>query len=372
VALFPDIPVAPTPRRTVRRFGWILLALAVVGGFAFASVPAPYVIEQPGPVFNTLGTISVVGSKGTAASDIPLIEIPKQKTYPTGGSLDMLTVNVIGDRANPPSWFEVAQAWLDPSKAVLPVDAVYPAGETVQQSNKQSVVDMQNSQKDAVAAALTHLGYPLTSTVTVAGFSPSSPSAGVLKDGDGIVSINGTAVDNVVGLRALIGKSGAGTPMTMVIVRKGERQTVRVTPALSGKTPVIGIFPAVSYTFPFQVKIQLENVGGPSAGQMFALGIIDKLTPGKLNGGADVAGTGTIDAQGNVGAIGGIRQKLYGARAAGATWFLAPYSNCNEVTGHIPAGISVLAVKTLKDSLADLKAISSGSSTSGLLTCPSK
>jgi PDZ domain-containing protein len=138
----------------------------------------------------------------------------------------------------------------------------------------------------------------------------------------------------------------------------------------SPSVPIVGIYPAIAYTFPFSVKIQLQNVGGPSAGQMFALGIIDKLTAGKLNGGKRVAGTGTIDSAGNVGAIGGIRQKLYGARDAGATWFLAPYSNCNEVTGHIPSGIHVLAVKTLKDSLKALTAISTGASTSGLLTCP--
>ncbi len=369
MALFPDVPAVPVRRRSGRRVGWILLALAVVGGFAFANVPAPYVIEQPGPVFNTLGTVT------NAGKSVPLIDIPTKKTYPTGGSLDMLTVNLVGDPSNPPSWFEVAQAWLDPSRAVLPVASVYPAGETVQQSNKQSAVDMQNSQRDAVAAALTTLGYPLTSTLTVGGLSAGSPSKGVLRDGDEIFSVDGASVSSVLGLRAQIAQSGAGKPLSLVIERSGVRQTVQVTPAMSTDTPsvpVIGVYPAVAYTFPFEVKIQLENVGGPSAGQMFALGIIDKLTPGKLNGGAKVAGTGTIDAQGDIGAIGGIRQKLYGARDAGATWFLAPYSNCDEVTGHVPSGIRVLAVKTLTDSLKALKAISSGGSTSRLLTCPVK
>ena len=124
------------------------------------------------------------------------------------------------------------------------------------------------------------------------------------------------------------------------------------------------------YTFPFEVMIQLNNVGGPSAGQMFALGIIDKLTTGKLNGGDHVAGTGTIDNEGNVGAIGGIRQKMYAAKDAGNSWFLAPQSNCDEVTGHIPSGLTVFAVKTLDDSLAVMKAISSHSSTAGLPSCP--
>ena len=104
---------------------------------------------------------------------------------------------------------------------------------------------------------------------------------------------------------------------------------------------------------------------------MFALGIIDKLTPGSLNGGADVAGTGTISSEGDVGAIGGIRQKLYGARNAGAEYFLAPASNCDEVVGHIPAGLSVFSVATLSDSLAALDALRSGTAArvAGLPAC---
>ena len=372
MALFIDdhrTDVRSPARRRVTIIGWILLLAAIFGTLAFTLVPAPYVIEEPGPVFNTLGTVNNGGKQ------VPLIEIPGQKTYPTGGALDMLTVNVAGSRERPPSWFEVAQAYLDTSKAVLPVDALYPAGTSVEQSNAQANVDMQNSQKDAIAAALTHLGYTLPASLTVGGLSRESPSAGILEKGDTIVSVDGQTTDSVLGLRAIIAKSGAGTPLSIVIERGGVAKTVAVTPELSGgadPVPVVGIFPAIVYTYPFDVKIQLENVGGPSAGQMFALGIIDKLTPGQLNGSAKVAGTGTIDGAGVVGPIGGIRQKLYGARTAGATWFLAPYSNCDEVTGHIPNGIRVLAVKTLDDSLAALKAIKAGSSTSKLLSCPTR
>ena len=372
MALFIDDShlLSPSPsRRRFTRVGWVLLAAAVLSTLAFTLVPAPYVIEQPGPVFNTLGTV-IKGGK-----QVPLIQIPGQKTYPTGGALDMLTVNIGGSREQPPSWFEEAQAYLDSSKAVLPVDAVYPVGTSIEQSDAQANIDMQNSQKDAVAAALTSLGYTLPAVLTVGGLSPQSPSSGILQKGDTIVSVDGQTADSVLGLRAIIAKSGAGTPVSIAIERGGVAQTVQVTPELSSgadAVPVIGIFPAIVYTYPFQVKIQLENVGGPSAGQMFALGIIDKLTPGQLNGGKKVAGTGTIDGAGNVGPIGGIRQKLYGARTGGATWFLAPYANCNEVTGHIPNGIRVLAVKTLSDSLAALKAIKDGSSTSGLLSCPTR
>jgi PDZ domain-containing protein len=372
VALFIDDrheSVASLARRRITRLGWVLLAAAIFGTLAFTLVPAPYVIEQPGPVFNTLGTVT------NGDKQVPMIEIPGQKTYATGGALDMLTVSIAGSRDQPPSWFEVAQAYLDASKAVLPVDAIYPAGTSVQQSNAQAAVDMQNSQKDAVAAALTHLGYTLPASLTVGELSPKSPSSGILRKGDTIVSVDGQTTDTVLGLRAIIAKTGAGTAVSIAIERGGAAKTVQVTPEMSGgadSVPIIGIFPAIVYGYPFDVKIQLENVGGPSAGQMFALGIIDKLTPGKLTGGAKVAGTGTIDGTGVVGKIGGIRQKLYGARAAGATWVLAPYSNCDEVTGHVPSGIRVLAVRTLDDSLAALKAIKAGSSTRGLLSCPTR
>lgn len=368
MALFTDDqPDHQAPRRRGRRIGWLLLVIAVVGTLAFSLVPSPYLIERPGPVFNTLGTVTL--DHGT----VPMISIPTEETYPTRGTFDMLTVDLVGNREQPPNFFEVISAWFDPARAVVPLDSVYPVGYTLQDSTRDGAIEMANSQKDAIAAALTELGYHLPSTVTVAGFSPKSPSAGILKNGDEILDVNGSAVKDVPGLKAAIATSGVGKPLSLAIRRAGQDQTVTVVPELSGGTasaPIIGIYPSVDYTLPFEVKIQLENVGGPSAGSMFALGIIDKLTPGALNGGRKVAGTGTIDSDGTIGPIGGIRQKLYGAVGAGAKWFLAPYANCNEVTGHVPSGLKVLAVRNLDDSLAALKAISTGAGTGTLPTCP--
>ncbi|HEV7564503.1 MAG TPA: PDZ domain-containing protein [Microbacteriaceae bacterium] len=355
------------PRSVV--VGWVLLGVAFVLALCLALVPAPYVIEEPGPVFNTLATDQVVGT-AASKSDKPLITIPGQKTYPTTGALDLLTVSVVGNPQALPSWMEVASAWFDPSKAVLPVDAVFPPGETSQQSNQANQTLMIDSQKDAVAAALNKLGYHFPQAVAVKQVISKTPAAGILKVGDEIVSVNGTPVPGVQSLRDALAKNGAGKPAQIGIVRAQAAQTVTITPVKSGTSVVLGIGAGMDYTFPFNVSIQLNNVGGPSAGQMFALGIIDKLTPGSLNGGKKVAGTGTIDNEGNVGAIGGIRQKMYSARSAGATWFLAPASNCDEVTGHIPSGLKVVAVKTLDNSLAALKAISTGGNTGSLPTCP--
>ena len=216
-------------RSRARRLGWILLIVALVGTVIFAMLPSPYVIERPGPVFDTLGTVKI--GDGT----VPMIEIPGQKTWPATGSLDMLTVSMLGDPSNLPNWLDVASAWLDPSQAVLPVDAVYPPGYSVQDSVKQGTVDMKNSQEDAMAAALRELGHKVPSVVTVAGLSEKSPSKGILKDGDTIVSVAGTPIDSVNGLRDAIAAGGVGTPLPMTILRGTATLSETVTPTLSSE-----------------------------------------------------------------------------------------------------------------------------------------
>lgn len=362
----PRQRIAPS-KRTIA--GWVSVAVAAVVTVALAVAPAPFVIEQPGPVFNTLGTDQRVGSTPTADAK-PLISIPGKKTYPTAGSLDLLTVSVVGNPDQRPGWFEIVSAWFDPSRAVLPVDAVFPPGTTTEQSNAQNAALMVDSQQDAVAAALNELGYDFPEAVAVKQVIKGTPAADVFTVGDEITTVNGKPVPGVQTLRKLVAANGTDKSAEVGILRKGVASTVSITPVSSGGQTVLGIGAGMDYTFPFDVKIQLDDVGGPSAGQMFALGIIDKLTPGELNGGKRVAGTGTIDNEGNIGPIGGIRQKMFGARAAGATVFLAPATNCDEVTGHIPGGLTVYSVKTLADSLKVLKAVRSGGSTSGLASCP--
>lgn len=378
MTLFTDAPgeseepggsaaVSPRERRT--RIGWVFLAVAFAIALLLGLAPAPYVIEQPGPVFNTLGSAAANGS-GHSGTGAPLITIPHETTYPTAGALDLLTVSAVGNPSSLPSWFEVLSAWLDPQKAVLPVDVAYPPSVTVKQQNAENTAQMVNSQQDAIAAALNHLGYTFPQSVDVKQVIASSPASGKLKAGDQITAVDSVPVHGIQSLRDAIAQHGTATPAAIGIVRDGTPQTVEITPAASGHAAILGIGVGMNYTFPITVKIRLDNVGGPSAGMMFALGIIDKLTPGQLNGGKKVAGTGTIDSEGNVGPIGGIQQKMFGARGAGATIFLAPASNCNEVTGHVPDGLRVFAVKKLDDSLTVLKTIVSGGNTGALTSCP--
>ncbi|GGF26612.1 YlbL family protein [Subtercola lobariae] len=348
-------------RRTI---GWVSLIAALALALGMSFIPSPYVIEQPGPVFNTLGTSSHDGS------EVPLISITGAPTYPTAGSLDMLTVSVVGTPSSLPSWAEIVGAFFDTSKAIVPLDAIYPPQVTVDQQNQENQAMMVDSQQEAIAAALTNLNIAFTTQVTVAQLADGSPATGILQVGDIIDSVNGTPVTSVDDLRAAVAANGDAQPATLVITRSGAQQTVQVTPTkASDGTILLGIGAGATYTFPFTVNIQLDNVGGPSAGMMFALGIIDQLTPGELNGGKNVAGTGTISADGTVGAIGGIRQKMFGAVDSGASYFLAPASNCDEVVGHVPNGLRVFAVKTLSDSLTALGDISSGQGMDSLPTC---
>jgi Lon-like protease len=365
-------PAQPRPRSRARTAGWVLVALAVVLAILASVLPSPYVIELPGPVFNTIGTQQQ--GTGSKAEQVKLIQVSGHKTYATAGALDMLTVSIEGTATQRPSWVSVIKALFTKSDAVIPASAVYPAGETTEQVNKQDAADMKNSQQSAVAAALIHEGYDIPSTITVGTVEQGSAADGVLKDGDVIESINGTSLatnSDSTTLRDLVAKNGAGKPARLVVKRDGADQTVTVTPKNEDGTVLLGVGVSEAFRFPFRVSIKLQDVGGPSAGMMFALGIIDEITPGHLNGGKHVAGTGTITAGGQVGAIGGIRQKMYGARNAGATVFLAPKSNCDEVVGHVPSGLDVYAVSTLSQASHDLSVVASGGSTAGLARCGS-
>lgn len=372
MVLFDEkVTVTPPPRRPMSRAtlaGIWALVVALVVLLVLTFLPTAYVIQQPGPVYNTLGT-----AQNADGEDVPLITVDGAQTYPTDGSLDLLTVQVVGNPQRTPSWLELAGAWFDRTRAVLPLESVFPAGQTTEERRNQSTTMMVNSQQDATAAALTEAGFDVPSDIVVYDFSEGSVSQAVLEVDDVILAANGTPVDGVVDLREVI-NDGDGDDVDLTILRDGAEQTVSVTPTeqtdANGTTSwVIGVVLATEFDFPIDVQIQLNNVGGPSAGMMFALGIVDLLTPGDLTGGEDVAGTGTITAEGAVGPIGGIRQKMWGAVGAGAEWFLAPQANCDEVVGHVPDGLRVFAVEDLDDALTAVETVAEGGDLDALPTC---
>ena len=361
---------APAPRRRWNRstaVGVWSLIVATLILFVFTFLPSPYVIQQPGPVLDTLGT-----SPDADGNEVPLITVPDEEDTPSEGQLDLLTVQINGSRERTPNWISLAQAWFDPSRAVVPLDRIFPSGQSTEQRNTENAALMSDSQLEASAAALRQLGYVVPQDVVVGTVDDAGASAGVLDLGDVITSLNGAPVASVEEIRAAV-QAGGGSAVALGIDRDGTESSVSVTPRLAevnGQQQwLLGVGLTLGFELPVDVQIRLNNIGGPSAGMMFALGIIDKMSPGDLTGGQHIAGTGTIDAAGIVGPIGGIRQKLYGARDAGATWFLAPQANCNEVVGHVPDGIRVFSVSTLQDSLTALEVIRDGGNLDALPTC---
>ena len=188
------------------------------------------------------------------------------------------------------------------------------------------------------------------------------PAYGVLKAGDVITAVDGQAVTGPTILTGLIAAHPAGSTLTVTITRNGQSRQVKVGTKESGGRPVMGVQIEEEFRFPFNVNISVGDIGGPSAGMMFALGIIDKLSNDNLTGGKFIAGTGEITAAGAVGEIGGIQQKMVGARQAGATIFLTPASNCSDTKGAVPAGLRLVKVSTLSQAVGYLQALKAGKS----------
>ncbi len=327
------------------------ISFVLVGGGLFATLaPTPYLVEQPGPVYNVLSNIG----------GAPMITVSGQKSYPTSGSLNMLTVTLKGTSARGASWLDVGLAKVDPSLAIVKITDIYPPGWDDAKLNQDADLMMLDAQANAKAAALNLLHIPFTSEIKVTQVSKSSPAGPVLKAGDTLLKVDGKIATGIDQLKAYVSANKGAKPVSLVIERAGVKQTVAITPKLIQGEWRLGIYVQEVPSFPFKIDIQVGDVGGPSGGQILALAIFDKLTPGSLTGGKNIAGTGTVDPQGTIGPIGGIRQKMYGASRAGIKYFLAPDSNCDEVVGHIPDGLNVFKVKTLQDSLKALAAIKAG------------
>jgi Lon-like protease len=297
----------------------LLLVLAAVTVF----LPVPYVTMSPGP------TVNVLGDSGNRA----IIDVQGHRTYPTKGDLRLTTVSV----TNPTRKIGLGlalRAWFDGRRAVLPRKVVYPDDQTPEDVEQQSTVEMVSSQDTAIAAALTELGYKLPLQAEVLAVTKGSPAVGKLKARDLIREINGTKITTVKQVAAAVQKTGIGKTATFVVRRDGETKQVRIKAKASPDDPkraVVGVQIGTGYDFPFPVSVRLsEDIGGPSAGLIFSLGVYDTLTPGSLSGGADIAGTGTIDERGRVGPIGGIQQKIVAASEAGAKIFLVPPDNCDS------------------------------------------
>jgi Lon-like protease len=323
----------------------VLIALAVA-----LIAPVPFVALTPGPTLNTLG---VSGSK-------PLIQIKGHLTYPTSGHLNMVTVSFIGGPGTSFNIFSALRAWLSPDDAVVPEQEIFTPGQTPQQVARQDTEQMANSQELAQAAALCQLNIRFKTEDTIRATVKGMPAAGRLQAGDAIAAVDGKPVTCRADAGTLIKARRPGAPVQLTILRHGRTERVRLATANAQGTPEIGVQLVESFVFPFTVTISIGDIGGPSAGLMFALGIIDKITPDNLTGGRFIAGTGEIEANGTVDPIGGIQQKMVGAREGGATIFLTPAANCPDTAGAVPAGMRLIKVSSLAGAVAALQALKAG------------
>jgi PDZ domain-containing protein len=319
--------------------------LVLVLGLSGAVFRVPYVVLSPGPTVNTLGR--------DGGTDI--IAIKGHPISKTTGNLNLTTVSV---ETQDTTVYGAITGWLAGDEAVVPHDSVYPPGQSEQQTNARDKQDFIQSQNSAIVAASCELGYP--TGIGVLAVNPDSPNVSVLKEGDKFVSFNGVPVSDDAALRKVLSSLSVGAKVPVVVSRAGVDTKVMVTlsaPPSGSKIPLLGITLQQGCLPPFQISLALAGIGGPSAGLMFALGIVDKISTDDLTHGRFIAGTGMINADGSVAPIGGIQLKMLAARRAGATVFLAPAGNCNDVRGSTPSGLNVIKVSSLHDAITSLNAV---------------
>lgn len=305
--------------------------------------PLPYVLVEPGTPSDTLGKV-----KGKPVLEIVGTKARPITVFPTTGKLNLTSIWV----TSPSSYlqtFELLRAWMDGERSVQPRGVFYPKNVDAKKVLDESKADMKNSQLSAQLAALRFLNIPYTQKLLVENLTIDSPNKNLLKKGDQLVTFAGEKIDSTSELRSLITSSSSEKVRATILRAEKEREIT-----LQVQEKAIGVLISEDYDLPFSIKINLKNIGGPSAGLIFSLAVIEKLTSEDLVRGRNIAGTGTITPRGKVGPIGGIEEKLIGAARAGATLFLAPAENCPEIR-HIPKGLQVVPVENLTEAVAALR-----------------
>jgi PDZ domain-containing protein len=332
------------------------LSLLVLLAVAFV-LPVPFVKLAPGPTFNVIGNVN----------DLPVISIEGTTTYPTTGVLDMLTVLESGGPRGGLTFVDALASWFNAADAVLPRELVYPDDVSGEEVKRRQASMFSTSESDAIGAALNYLKRPVGTKLVVTSVTSDSPADGLLVATDNIISIDAKPVTLPKEVSDAVQAKPIGTSFDFEVKRTVDGTTetkhVSVTSAANpddAVKPYLGIGVGIYYVPDFTIDFTLKDVGGPSAGLMFTLGLIDKLSPADLAKGRHIAGTGTITPDGTVGPIGGIRQKLAGARNEGAELFLMPAVHCTEAQGHVPDGLTVAAISTLAEAVTAIDTWTAG------------
>jgi Lon-like protease len=330
-------------RRTWTVVSASLLALAL--GLLGATLPVPLVALGPGPTYDTLGTVD----------GQTVVEVDGLPVFPTTGHLNMTTVSVT-DRL---TMFSVLALWASPESQVVPREPIYPSSMSLDQIQQQNTAQFTSSEANAEAAALAELQLP--ATVLVTSLVTDTPAAAILRPGDELLAVAGQQMDSVREVSDVLVPTRPGDMVAVQYRRAGEVHDVQI-PLASRPDREQGLLGVIlgAKLRDGDIRIGLDGVGGPSAGLMFALAVVDKLTPDDLAGGRFVAGTGAIEATGNVTPINGIPFKMRKAYDEGATVFLVPAANCEEAVATNPGNLQLIRVGTLHDAVTALGSLKSG------------
>lgn len=317
------------------------------------SLTVPYAAEGPGPTFNTLGEVD----------GVEVVEITGAETDEVVGNLNMTTVSVRTGM----TLSQVLSRWLFTDDTIVPIEQIFPPGQSVEEVQQSNSTAFTASEASATIAAMNFLNLPVEAEVVEV--MEDSAAFGRFEPGDTLLEVNTTAVTTPGQVQEIIREMAPGEEVTISYLREGEKGSATVELGEhpnDSSVPLLGISMTSVPTSDTKVSYNLEDIGGPSAGMMFSLAVVDKLSDGPLNGGKFIAGSGTISEDGSVGPIGGIAHKVRAAEEAGAEIFLAPTDNCAEALTADAGEMAILKVDTLEDAIAQLAAYNSGG---GYQTC---
>ena len=321
----------------MRRFFRVaFLAGMFAVAFAAAWIRLPYYAVGPGP-----------------ANEVdPLIDVQGVPRYPSRGRLIMTTVR----------WQQVTAlqslvAWIDDARFIVGEEEIYPPGIDRELEEQRAISQMDQSKIDASVVVLSELfDYPEEhgDGALIEATGSDCPAAGELFVGDVVLSIDGRRIGSTADARRAIDGVPIDEPVSFRVRAGGDVHEIELLrePCAGMSEPLIGI--SMVDAFPFHIEIESGNVGGPSGGMMFSLGLYDALTPGDLTAGRTIAGTGTITPTGKIGGIGSIADKVIGAERAGATVFLVPSQNMPELRGVDAGNMELISVGTFDEAVAAL------------------
>jgi Lon-like protease len=333
------------------------IALAILLAFA----PIPFVNWSPGGAEDTLGEID----------GKPIIQISGIETYPTAGQLDMTIVasTPVDSRLSLPQ--ALMYYWL-PNRDSLPRDSVYPPGKSADQLQAEDTEMMETAKDAAAVAALQAANEKVTAMPVVYSVTIGGPAHTRLQPGDLVVSVDGVPTPDKESVGRAVRRHGIGEQLTFVVLRDKEQTEVEVTTVASTTQPdlpVVGITVDTGYLYEPEISFELgQQIGGPSAGLVFAVAIYDKITEGALLEGKHVAGTGTITPNGDVGGIGAIQEKIAAAESDGATAFLVPEANCHDLAG-LDTEMTLIRVETLRDAIGALRELQAPDGSASIPRC---